>query len=209
MNAMKYKHQLTIGLSCLVVLASSVTTSAQNVAPTQGGCVRLEQSRPALFISYESSSDSGVRLHLHNNSNCPVIVETDDSEPVLSGGLKSIPLHYLLQDRRRQTAKPAYGWGDSVFTVEVPGADSVAFLVSAEHFKKRLDVAVPFTYAWEGKQVGAGSIGGVNHYVYFLADDLPEEALRQKYRQRTRHNNSLEGTLDCVLLKCPPKDKSG
>ena len=31
-------------------------------------------------------------------------------------------------------------------------------------------MAVPFKFAWDGNHVGAGAVGGVTHYVYFLVD---------------------------------------
>lgn len=177
---MKYKPISNAGLACLLLLVASIMSSAQGISNTQAGCSRIDQSRPAQFISYESASDSGIRLRLHNNSTCPIIVETDDRAPLLLGNLRSVALHYLVQDRRRQTVKPAYGWGDSVFTVEISGGDSVTFIAPAVHFTKRLDVAVPFTYSWEGNHVGAGFTGGVAHYVYFLAEDVPAGSLGRK-----------------------------
>jgi hypothetical protein len=194
MNAMKHKQFSIAVLICFPLLAAFALSPAQNLSDTQARCSRIDQSRPAQFISYESVSSSSIRLRLHNNSNCPIIVETDDGAPRLSGSLSNIPLHYLVQDRRRQTVKPAYGWGDSVFTVEIRGGDSVTFIVSLVYFKRHLDVAAPFIYAWEGNHVGAGFIGGVNHYVYFLSDDLPAAALRQMSGERTRHNNSFNPT---------------
>jgi hypothetical protein len=180
MNAMKRKQLSILMSSCLLLLASVVVSPAQTNSRSQAGCSLIDQSRPAQFISFESASDSGVRLRLHNNSSCPIIVETDDRAPLLLSNVRSVGLHYLVHDRRRQTTKPAYGWGDSVFTVEIAGGNSITFLVPVEHFRKRLDVAVPFTYSWEGNHVGAGFVGGVNHDVYFLADDVPAGVLGRK-----------------------------
>jgi hypothetical protein len=178
MNAMK-RIQFSIAMSsCL--LAGVVVYPARINSNSQAGCSRINQSRPAQFISFEGASDSGVRLLLHNNSSCPIIVETDDRAPLLLGDVRSVGLHYLVHDRRRQIVKPAYGWGDSVFTVEIAGGDSITFVVPATSFRKRLDVAVPFTYSWEGNHVGAGLVGDVDHRVYFLADDVPVGALGRK-----------------------------
>ncbi len=55
------------------------------------------------------------------------------------------------------------------------GGDSIWFRVPLAHFNKRLDVAVPFKFAWEGNDVGAASVGGVKHYVYFLRDVIPPQ----------------------------------
>ena len=93
--------------------------------------------------------------------------------PLRSGAGRFVALHYLLHDRRKQTTVAGYGWGDSVFTLEIAPNDSVTFLVPLARLKNHRDVAVPFIYAWEGDHVAVGSVGGVNHLVYFLSDDLP------------------------------------
>jgi hypothetical protein len=177
---MKVKQVLIAALTCLLWLAAMIESQAQAVSKSQTGCSRVDQSRPAQYISFEAASDSNVRLRLHNNSSCPIVVETDDRGPLVLGGVRHAGVHYLLHDRRRQTVRPGYGWGDSVFIVEVAGGDSVMFLVPGVHFRKRQDVAVPFTYSWEGGHVGAGFIGGVAHYVYFLAEDVPVGARGRK-----------------------------
>ena len=143
----------------------------------KAACSLLDSSRAPVFISYEGVAEgqsySDVRLRLHNNSDCPILVETDDHDPFVFRGKKNVSLHYLLYDGPRQTLKPAYGWGDSVFRIEIPGGESVWFLVAWSYFKKQLHVAVPFSFTWEGKNdVVAGGVGGVGHYVFFLVDDI-------------------------------------
>jgi hypothetical protein len=133
-----------------------------------------------LFISYDGTSHSDVRLRLHNNSDCRIVIETDDHEPFVLRGEKNVAVHYLLHDRRRETLKPGYGWGDSVFSVELRGGDSVLFRVPLAHFNKRRDVAVPFRFAWDVAHVEAGAVGGVKHYVYFLVEDVPEKNRQRK-----------------------------
>ncbi len=103
-------------------------------------------------------------------------------EPVIgSEDGVTLRLHYLIQDRQRGLAtKRGYGWGDSVFTYEVLAGQSVIFSVPTSHFRRRFDIAVPFNYSWEGSMsIGMGA-GGVVHQVYFLFDDLPPEALRER-----------------------------
>jgi hypothetical protein len=169
-NAVKTQRLTLIGFLILAVL---VVSPARRSSGAQSACSRLDQSHPAQFISYESVSDSDVHLRLHNNASCPIIVETDDHAPLHSGAGRLVALHYLLHERRKKTTVAAYGWGDSVFTVEIGPNDSVTFMVPLARLKNRLDVAVPFVYVWEGDHVGAGLVGGVNHLVYFLSDDFP------------------------------------
>lgn len=168
---------------CVLLALLFVTLTTRINATLQSGCVLRDKSRTALFISYDGLSFSplGVRLRLHNNTNCSVIVETNDRELNLAEDGKSrvLLLHYLIQDRRRQTLKPAYGWGDSVFTYEISEGYSATFVVPSALVKKSFDVAVPFVYTWQGKYVGAGFTGGVKQYVYFLADDFPKNANRK------------------------------
>ena len=143
-------------------------------------CSRIDSSRASQFISYDGTSDSDVRLRLHNNSDCRIVIETDDHEPFVLRGEKNVALHYLLHDRRHETLKPGYGWGDSVLNVELRGGESVLFRVPLAHFNQRLDVAVPFRFAWDGDHVGAGAVTAIKHYVYFLVDEVPKNNRRRK-----------------------------
>jgi hypothetical protein len=53
------------------------------------------------------------------------------------------------------------------FTYEVLAGQSVVVNVPATHFKRRFDIAVSFTYSWEGStSIGMG-VGGVVHRVYY------------------------------------------
>jgi hypothetical protein len=156
----------------------------------QIGCSLLDKSQPSQFISYENvtRAKSEVRLKLHNNTTCSIVVETDDRAPVRVLGRNGVgeghapkfpdnvwlPLHYLVQDGRGgKVPKRGFGWGDSVFTYELSAGESAFFSVPMIHFRKHFDLVVPFNYAWEAhKSVGMG-VGGVIHRVYFLAEDLP------------------------------------
>lgn len=182
-----------------IVLSAFSNIDAQERPTNQTGCALIDKSHPAQFISYEGASEtiSEIMLRLHNNTSCGIIVETDDRSPTrlsrLSNGRVSIetvtssqdgarlPLHYLVQDRQRGRAlEPAYGWGDSVFTYELLAGQSAVFTVPISHFRKRLDVAVPFNYAWESNRVIGMGVGGVIHRVYFLVADVPEAVLRRR-----------------------------
>ncbi len=183
---------------CVVALALLTAMTGRNAGQVLSsnvrGCALIDKAHSAQFISYEAKSESKILLRLRNNTDCSIVVETDDVDPTQrkrlpNGGLKIEPvassqdgvmlrLHYLVQDRKRGEApKPGYGWGDSVFTYEISTGQSVIFAVPVSHFKSQLDIAVPFNFSWEDKaSVGMG-VGGVVHRVYFLHDDLPSEAL--------------------------------
>jgi len=120
-----------------------------------------------------------VYLRLHNNTTCQIIIETNDRTPLRAGAGRFVGLHYLLHDGRHQTLRVGYGWGDSVFTVNLSAGDSVTFAVPLAQVRKRVDVVVPFNYQWDGDHVGAQTVGGVRHFVYFLSDDLPVAVLKK------------------------------
>jgi hypothetical protein len=180
-------------ITCLM-LATAVSDCL-----AQSGCSLLDKSKSAQYITYESLSgaDAQVKFRFTNNTTCPVTVETDDRYPTQvarqpNGGLKietvtesrdgvTVPLHYLIQDRKRWRApEPGYGWGDSVFTYSVPAGQSVLFAAPLKHFKKRLDLVVPFKYAWESDGTIGGGVGGVTHRVHFLIEDLPKEIMKKR-----------------------------
>jgi len=188
---------ITVVMNILLSVSSNLVAQERSV--NQAGCALIDKSRPAQFISYEAVSETTLEatLRLHNNTTCSIIVETDDTSPTRlsrlpKGGVRvesvtssqdgvRLPLHYLVQDRQRWRApEPAYGWGDSVFTYELLAGQSAVFTVPLSHFRKRLDVAVPFSYAWESDRAIGMGIGGVVHRVYFLVDDIPEAVLRRR-----------------------------
>ena len=195
----KPKKAILIAATMNVLLSAFSNIVAQERSVNQASCALIDKSRPAQFIAYESVSEatSEATLRLHNNTSCSIIVETDDRNPTRlsrlpNGGVRveivtssqdgvRLPLHYLVQDRQQWRApEPAYGWGDSVFTYEILAGHSAVFTVPISHFRKRLDVAVPFNYAWEGdRAIGMGT-GGVVHRIYFLVEDVPEAVLRRR-----------------------------
>lgn len=159
------------------------------------GCALLDKTHAPQYITYETKVDSNVRLRFRNNTTCTIVVETDDHYPTQlkrlpTGGVRieavtdsrdglRLPLHYLVQNRRRREAlRRAYGWGDSVFVYEIQPGQSILFDVPVRHFKRKVDIAVPFNYVWEGRNAVAIGPGGVAHHVYFLFGDLPARALR-------------------------------
>ncbi|MCA1605515.1 MAG: hypothetical protein LC775_08620 [Acidobacteria bacterium] len=192
--------QRRIALQVIVAIFILMTTAVpQNSMVNRIECAVLDKSQPAQSISYEGLDQdaSGATLRLRNNTNCAIVVETDDKYPTrlvrlpdgqmkvetITGsqdGIK-LPLHYLVQERRGVKApRPAYGWGDSVFIYEIPAGQSVIFIVPLAHFERGSDIAVPFNYSWEGSRSIGMAAGGVVHRVYFLGDDLPRRALGKK-----------------------------
>jgi hypothetical protein len=177
--------------------------SFHNSLMAQTGCSLIDKHRPAQFIEFGGMSESfrEVKLRLRNNTDCTIIVETDDHYPnrmvkLPNGGFKleavtdsqdeiRLDLHYLIHNRRKQTLKVGYGWGDSVYTYRILAGQSVFFNVPLSSFRKQLDIAVPFNYSWEGDVVGTG-VGSTVHRVYFLFNDLPKNML-----QTARSNNSF------------------
>jgi hypothetical protein len=160
--------RLTLVLFCLLLWHPN--TQAQQ---SSGGCSLIDPTQKAHYITYERMNGipNGIRLRLHNNTNCNLLVETSDTENGLIHNGKLVDLHYLAANRREQTIKSG-GFGDSVGDYELVGGYSLTFVVPFSFFRECQDVAVPFSYVWEKTSVGAGFVGGVRHYVYFLANDL-------------------------------------
>ena len=192
--------KLRISASTLgVFLAMVAATAAQGLSANESGCALIDKKYPAQFVTYDgnSASSSDVKLRVRNNTNCAITVVTDDVLPTQivrleNGGLKiesvkspqdgvRLRLHYLVHDAQHQAApKAACGWGDSVFTYEIPAGQSVVFSVPQSYFERGFDIAVPFNYSWENsRSIGMG-VGGVVHRIYFLAQELPKETRPKK-----------------------------
>jgi hypothetical protein len=185
----------------LLALTSLLSSAATSVAAQEGsnskpGCTLINGARAGQFISYEKTVEKEVLLRLHNNTDCSIVVETDDKEltgfrrlpngellfvPITGSqdGVR-LPLHYLVQDWKHwKMPVPAYGWGDSVFHYTILAGQSVIFSVPLSHFRKRFDVLVPFKFEWEGHRASINMTSGrVAHRVYFLIEELPRSVLR-------------------------------
>jgi hypothetical protein len=184
-----------------VAVAASLFLAAVLPCRAQSGCSLIEKNHPAQFITFEGfyESTSAVKFRLRNNSTCAIVVETDDTSPtkiskLAGGGVKIdrvtdsqngalLALHYQVQDIRRRSAPGnGYGWGDSVYRYEIQAGESAFFFAPLRHFRKRVDLAVPFGYAWEGDGSINVGVGGVAHHVYFPFEDLPAEVRRNSKR---------------------------
>jgi hypothetical protein len=181
---MLVKTALVLLTTALLFTMEQASLSHDDSSDEQG-CTLLDKTHAPHFITYERKFESNIQLRLRNNTSCPIVIETDDQYPTRlrrlpQGGAKiesvlrpedglRLRVHYLVQDRRRgESLKRAYGWGDSVFVYEIPPGQSILFDVPASHFRRRLDIAVPFRYGWEGHKPIATGVGGVAHRVYFL-----------------------------------------
>lgn len=191
---------LLLGLITTFLLISGSVVAQDRVAD-KAGCALINKDRETQFISYESASESSVTLRLHNNTNCNILVETDDEfltrlVRLPNGGSRletfadsrdgvRLPLHYLIQNRLRQEVpKAAYGWGDSVYHYEIKSGESALFSIPVKLFQKQLDVVVPFKYSWEGRPFIGRGHGAVTHFVYFFFDDAPKAVRRGRQDRR-------------------------
>ena len=179
---------LKTGITLLTLVMFNAANLPQDRSLNEHGCALLDENRPAQFIVYEGASESKAHLRLRNNSSCAITVETDDNHPTRvkkmphgvtiesvrnpQDGLR-LQLHYLIQNRRLETVKRGYGWGDSVFIYEIPPGQSIVFDAPVSHLKRRLDIVVPFGYSWEPSKSSLTGTGGIVHLIYLLFEDVP------------------------------------
>jgi hypothetical protein len=175
--------------------AAAAGVAAQERSNKKPGCTLINVARAGQFISYEKTVEKEALLRLHNNTDCSIIVETDDKEltgfrrlpngellfvPITgSQDRVRLPLHYLVQDSQHwKLPVPVDGWGHSASHYTILAGQSVIFSVPLSHFRKRLDVLVPFKFEWEGYRESINMTSGrVAHRVYFLAEELPRSTL--------------------------------
>src|SRR5438045_2848051 len=156
---------LTTSIAPFILCILIGVNPIQERSPSNHGCALIDGTLAPQFIKYEGKSESEIYLRLRNNTSCAIIVETDDNYPTQikklpQGGVTiesvldsrdglRLRLHYLIQNRGQgETLKRAYGWGDSVFTYEIPAGQSITFSVPISTFKQRYNIAVPFGYSW-------------------------------------------------------------
>jgi hypothetical protein len=177
----------------MFVASASAQTSLRDYAGL--GCLPIDANKKSIRISYESvgpdSSDPAAKprpkvwLRLHNNLTCGIRVKTitvtevtlSDGKvttEVLQDGARIVVLYQLQDEKRKKVPKAAPEfYGVHVISLPIlPPGRSITFGVPLEHFKKRLDVIVPFVYTWEGFDSES-----LVHQVKFLNEMLPERAL--------------------------------
>jgi len=185
---------LLLALTSLLFSAAA-GVAAQERSNNKPGCTLIDVARAGQFISYEKTVEKEVLLRLHNNTDCSLVVETDDKEltgfrrlpngellfVTITGSQDGVrlPLHYLVQDRPHwKLPVPVEGWGHSASRYTILAGQSVIFSVPLSHFRKRFDVLVPFKFEWEGRRETINMTSGrVAHRVYFLTEELPRSAL--------------------------------
>lgn len=98
-------------LAGLLVVVSVLCASAQG---TEIGCIRIDKSKPSIFISFvgrptksvEKSSTKEMLLKLNNNTTCPISAETNENDygdedkydPVTSQEGSTTVTRYLQKD---------------------------------------------------------------------------------------------------------------
>jgi hypothetical protein len=85
------------------------------------------------------------------------------------------------------------------YPIRLLGGRSVIFYVTLSWFKKRLNIAVPFSYEWEG--IGDPDF---SHWAYFIYSDLPEQPINDKERRvissNMLPNNSFNASANKVAF---------
>jgi hypothetical protein len=162
-------------ITLLMILKLSV--SAQSAPPSAAGCQLIDAKQDTLFLTYEkieavesigsSREAKNVLLRLTNNSNCAVLVETEDAKKfVISQSAPFAPnnirwdfddgvfvpeLKFYTQDEMH-SAGPKSHSGDFSFVFRLLGSRSITFAVPEKFFKKCNDILVPFNFEWERKR---------------------------------------------------------
>ena len=184
----------------MVVLMLTLASWLQPTLIKAGECKILDKTKPLHYITYDGRIQNKVRLKLQNNAACDIVVEIDDSPLgriiTLPNGAKqteevrspvdglSLPLHYLVKSQKSNIAeRAAYAWGDSVATYQIPAGYSVHFFVPMKFFTQGFAIVVPFNYAWEEQPHIARGIGGVQHSIGFLIEQLPPGLIRDAEKE--------------------------
>jgi hypothetical protein len=154
------------------------------------GCERIQESRPAQFITfersgpgktvYEGESSSRVWLRFHNNTTCAIQLLGGHFHQLSDGTFTMDPLDgeesaikYDVYDARRGGEPELWGGGHAHSLATLRPGFSVVFNVPVSHFRAGRGVAVRFAYPWEG-DVAIGRFD-LRHYVYLLPEELPKD----------------------------------
>jgi hypothetical protein len=168
---------LSLAVVAVLVLAFShvradQSTSTQPVAKAlQNGCAVVNKDAPAIYLSLGLEQDSDptiVRLTLHNNTSCTIILDSDEnSDPA------KLNIKYDIQEPQRKSAPSHRGyWTDSDMGIltELKPNKSIGIRVLKVHADQRLTISVRFLFSWD-----LGVSGDYEHRVYFDSKRWPKE----------------------------------
>lgn len=193
LTTIMFRCIIVISFSCLLFPASFGYGQAS--APTTEGCRRVDKSKESIYIEFSGTevmtNDSPrigqhiALLRLRNNLTCPVLLSTVDlittaspTENTSQGAIRAdsrIKVIYQLQDyKRKNSPKPApeFAGVHIIHWSILSAGDAVLFQVPVEHFKKNLNVVVPFMHQWD-----LGISQRAIHNVYFLRDMLSDDII--------------------------------
>ncbi len=209
---MRYQHKKRKSLSsylgaAISLLVISLILSHAVIAQ----CSLIDNSRDALFISYErdakiKSDDGGtvdgVLLRLHNNSTCEVLITAGSAEkfvkplpknPTILQMIKR-EVEYELPDgvlvpevlyRYNTSRESGHSvGGDNFYGFSLLGKRSVLFEAPLKHFDLNLTskITLSFNYAWEKERRARTNYPSVENTVQFSSEELPN-AVKQKIRK--------------------------
>jgi len=198
------RFNVNINLPRIVSIAALLFGSGFFVSAL-GQCNGIDKTNPQFFITYESITrvdDPPEGKHyraqglfrLHNNSNCTILVPTNDPGPsysitlpgrerklrrtdALTNGEK-VTLLYDVYNERGANGTISVSYGDLVYDRALESGESIVFSVPLLHFKKGADIGVQFKYVSEDEAVSTMS-GHFGHYVFFRNSFLPKDVLRR------------------------------
>lgn len=174
-----------IVFSLLTLIAVVIIVSAQSSKPTTSSTkIRVLSDKPSVYVAYErtgkrkplyeSESDEGIWLRLHNNTKWTIIFPAF-GVPKLYGDLG---MFYFLESVSKNKAADisdlpkGYELGHLFSTFRLKSGESVLFSIPREHLPKGVILRVRFSYEWEN-QDDVFADREAQHFVIFRASQLP------------------------------------
>jgi hypothetical protein len=183
----------TFYVAALVIVALCGCVYPQAVTSEKTTTVKVDNSKPTVYLTVERKDKEKVSFRLHNNTNWAISVLTISyyysrkrTTPLGSGGsVFTLPddveidsLHYYVEKEPRTPSRvkvPEVGYPDSSSISWIASKGSILFSVPLKQLDPGLMIYVPFHYEWElNRQLIFNN--EPEHRVYSRGVDLTTEA---------------------------------
>ena len=170
----------------VLVFLISLTTITSNA---QSGCKAIDNLRPLLFLSFDSSDKQQIWLTLHNNTTCPIWIETNEElkesrELRLADGSSKIEMRssppdhdfvenevlrdliYELRDSGNDRLIKNTSTHQLIYLRLIPNGVNIRISLPLSSRNLAWRLRVPFRYEWEADK-GPSMRGQATHQLYF------------------------------------------
>lgn len=164
---------LVLALLILMSIRTDATTTFMSTSYGLQKCLRLDSDLPYFYLDVDETwkDKEEIRLVLHNNSDCGIILKTlsgkgmklNKDQGERDGKIGQIMVQYKINSYQQPWAFTTYWpYGDTYFSYLLKGGENIKFLVPRKFLGEKRQIAIEFDYEWEELRWTSG----ISHSIY-------------------------------------------